>query len=497
LTKEWIRTCPAHNTCIVRDETGNHAFMHSVQGELRTVFASDADVGAVEIVERDPEHLQQIPGAEPVFQRTSVLLRFPGEPDRHCVVDLFRVRGGATHDFMFHSMGRVCTIASPQMELLPEDLTFYEASGFTTESERTAGCGRIAAMRRGRTDGPVTVEWRQVADFRTTPPVVDNDAGLRLTALGGTDTTVLLGQAPGQRRMSNVDQDEPLHVLCLRRANRQNVDAFVSLIEPLRGDSVIRAFDRLPVTEGPPDTIAVAVTSGPTTVCVVSIRNPARNGDEHATVQLGDGRTLRTDGDLTVLTLTEGRPTDLRLYGGTRAQAGSLDLVQRPAYEGKLVEFDPAACSLDIETAGEPLPAGNALAGETVVVEHDIGTTTYTVERVEHTDGSRTRIVLARTPHLMENLLRVTRVTGPVLGIEPPPSLPARFERMGYCIYSDASPYPQKLGRITGRQGKTITLDRAPAGLTAGARIGVTRLDASRDRVYILPHAHTRALATQ
>ena len=487
LTKDWIRTCPAHNTCIIRDENGGHDLVHHAQGEMRTLFKPGEALSVVEVCEQDSEDLRHIPGPNPFYQRTCALVRTAqrvGSED-HYVVDIFRVRGGTWHDYYFHSQGRRCDASGVDLRTLPPELNLYDASGFTPKQERPMGSGMIRHLRKAAVDGPFQTTWTAVPDFRGSEPSVDAEVGLRLTMLGCAGTELFLGRAPGQRRMSNVDLGEQLHLLCVRRRNRADVDRFVSLIEPFRGKPFIRSVDSLPVSAGACDAVALRVETAHRTDYLVSIARTGP-GRDPVRVQVGSGQAIETDGLFTFLSTVKGEPVFLGLYAGTRAAAAGMCVTQAPGPEGRLMDFDDAADTLTVE-CGQPLPLGQALEGEVIIIEHALDTTTFTIQRVESVRGNRFRIHLKWSPHVLENYLRVTSAIGPLLGIAPPPSLRAKFWERHYQVYKVAAPAETSyVGKVRAATARALTLDAARTGLRPGDTIGVTKLRKGKDRFRVV-----------
>ena len=492
LTKDWIKTCPAHNTCLIRDADGSHEFMHDVQGEVRTIACTGPGVQAVEVCERDPEHLARIPGEAPLYQRTCVLVPVGAgdtQPDRgaeHYVVDIVRVRGGAWHDYMLHSVGRECRVEGVPLDALAPDLSLDAASGFTPTATRPTGSGLITHLRRGTTSQPFQVTWRTVPDFRVTPPSVDREVALRLTVLGENGTDVFLGQAPGQRRLSNVDRDEVLHVLCVRRANAATVDRFVTVLEPYRDRPFIRSVERVDLGDDTQDAVALKVTLGARTDVIVSMAHPA---DTPATLRMdvGGNTRLETDALLTVLSLTESGPTDLTVCGGTHASAGDLRVTQAPQMEGELADFRNEPARLTVKSS-TPLPTDATLSGRVITVSHHVDTSTFTIDRVEAAGNGSFHVHLKWSPHLYQNLLEVTEVAGPAVAVEPPPSLPRGFGGMGYAVYRLLPDKRHRLvGMIDAAQGGTLVLSADEPGLKTGDTVGVTKLRVGSDRFTILP----------
>ena len=195
---------------------------------------------------------------------------------------------------------------------------------------------------------------------------------------------------------------------------------------------------------------------------------------------------METDGLFTFLSTVKGKPMFLGLYAGTSAAAAGMCVTQAPGPEGRLLDFDDAADTLTVESS-LPLPLGHALEDEAIIVEHDLDTTTFTIQRIESAGDNRFRIHLKWWPHVLENYLRVTSAVGPLLGIAPPPSLPARFWERAYQVYKVAPPAETRyVGEVQTATAKALTLDSARADLAPGDTIGVTKLRKGKDRFRVV-----------
>jgi hypothetical protein len=486
LTQDWISTCEAHNTCLIRDETGAHDFLHEAQGQLCTVFSGEGPVGVVEICEPDPDVLAAIPGEDPVLQRTCVMVQIgdsrSGQAD-HYVVDIFRARGGHWHDYMLHCQGRQCDAEGVVLKSLEPEKSLYEESGFTPEQEKPRGSGLIRKLRSGEATDICSVTWRNVLDIRQDPPSVDMEAGLRATMLAAQGTRIYLGQAPGERKMSNVDQGEISHVMCARRPNSEGVDRFVSVLEPFSGEPHLKGMVLLPVETKGPDAVALQVDTGEGTDYIVSLAGSTEHS-EPTRVALDSGEVLETDGTVTFVSCREGKPSFVKLCGGTRAAVAGVEIHQDREFHGTLVDFDDDRKTLLVES-DTALLDGHALENEIIILEHEPGTTTFTIDRVTAEGGDRFLIRLKWEPHLLENRLQVVAVSDRVIQVEPPPSLAATYGRLQYQVYrTDSDGATTHEAQVTGASRGSMELDRE-TDLEVGTVIGLTRMRKGVDRFRI------------
>ncbi len=481
LTRNWIRTCAAHNTCIIRAESGEHRFIHDVQGDVQGLVKLGGGVQVIGIEERDPGELSHIPGDGPVYARTAALI---ATDEAHpYVVDFFRARGGAVHDYMFHSQGRRCEVTG--VDLVPEqdiEKGLYQAGEFTTPQATDYGSGLVRSLRTCRTDGPFTVTWRDVPDWANDGEV-DPQAGLRLTMLGRPGTELLVGIAPGQRRMNNADLGEKLHVACVRRDNTADVDTFMAVIEPLGGEPAITSATEAPV-QGSEHARAVRVTL--TDRIDLALINPDASPDQPVTCEATGLPPVRTDAEFLFVSARVGGPLRVDAVGGSETVVGDTKLRPDGPYRGRLVSFDDDAKTLLVEAAGE-LPAGDALRDRVMVLRHATGTSTLTVDSVRPVEGDLYEIALRWTPHLGENYFRAVDVQGAWVRLQPPHSLPRKFEELHYQLYA-AGPGPAEsaCGEIVRRTGEWFRIGGDLSSLAAGQDVMLTRLRAGEDR-FVIP----------
>jgi hypothetical protein len=481
LTRNWIRTCEAHNTCIVRTATGEHTFMHQVQGDIWEVADLGGRIQVVEVAERTPEVLRAIPGDDPRYERTTALVAL--DPSAPYAADLLRVRGGAIHDYMFHSQGRRLRANGVTLEASSNPArSLYDVSGFTCRQRTASGSRSISEMERGETDGTFSLTWTQVPDWDDGGKV-DQSVGLRLTMLGHANTAVLVGAAPGQRRMSNADLGEKLHVACIRRQNSDRTDCFAAVIEPYRDVCFIDEARSLPTT-GATDAMAVEIRV-PNRVDVI-VSNPARDdGPQTCTVRVTESKQLETDASFVALSLTKGEVRYFQSVGGTRARLDDVEVDLGAPYRASLISFDDQRRVFVVE-ANRPLPEDAALRNSTLIVRHDRGTSTFTIDQVNSIGGSRYEITFRWTPHLGENYFRVIDVQGSWIRLQPPPSLTRGFERLGYQLYrAGVGSRETHSGAIRRRVGEWYEVTGDPRRAAEGREVMLTRLNVTHDQVLI------------
>ncbi|MGI5870094.1 MAG: carbohydrate binding domain-containing protein [Kiritimatiellia bacterium] len=272
-TQDWMNSAEAHNTALVRTANGDPGRCTTWRGALR-FFADTPAVKAVETAETDAAKLKAgMPADEAaLFQRTVTLIE-TAAPGGAYVVDIFRLQGGATHDYFIHALGDRLEVAGLDVAKADDPArTLYDASGFGYRTR--TGAKAIHSLRTGRTDGAFTAVWSDMADWRDVPPRRDAQARARMRMLAEPGTEVFLGKAFGQRYMDQRDVEQRVNVLCARRqadAYRETPDAFVAVIDarPSPADAH-HGVGRLAVVRGDPSAVGVKIVHDQGTDFVLS-----------------------------------------------------------------------------------------------------------------------------------------------------------------------------------------------------------------------------------
>ena len=208
----WMIQTLAHNTVVVDGRSQEQP------GKARVVFVRLGDpVRAVEA-----EAPAAYAGRVTEYHRT--VAQVPREVGPPFVVDIFRVRGGAVHDWSYH------------VEAGPPELTGVTLIGGTSLGTETA-YAQLSDVRSGTTDNDWTATWRWT-----------DEAGIRLWMCGSPGTEVHTVMAPGQRRQS--EEGKRLPYLVVRRRGDRLASTFVCVHEPFRGAPAIRSVRLLEADSG-------------------------------------------------------------------------------------------------------------------------------------------------------------------------------------------------------------------------------------------------------
>ena len=282
--QSWTSSTLSHNLVVVDEEDqetracGSNLELFGVALGVEVVQASGVNV---------------YPQCE-VYRRTCALIQAPGE--QMYVVDLFRVRGGRTHQYCFHCNGSPAGMKPA--EPAPQPVGMAEAWGTWLDDPQAVA-----------SEGPCTFSWR----FR--------EVGLDLVLLNTSDR-IVLADAPGWRVGNPAELAKPpvRQVLAECRATTPDEDLstqYAALIVPylVEGSPVIAA----KVLEDDPDTGVLAIEvqlHGRTDYIVSSLDQRQR--------QYGP---VSVTGQFAVVSVDDrGRAIQGYLLNGTRLVCGDLEI---------------------------------------------------------------------------------------------------------------------------------------------------------------------------
>ncbi|MBM4050696.1 MAG: hypothetical protein FJ279_36830, partial [Planctomycetes bacterium] len=377
LRQTWWNRAAAHNTVVVDGQNQAQSL-----GELEA-FAVNPRFRLVQA---------RCGNAYPLLQDYRRTLALIGDAPR-CLVDVFHVVGGQTHDFCFHGQSepelpqekfvaegvRLSPLPNPSATLL--DLT-------PGAQPKTMGYDFVSALQRGTAPGPWQAEWR-MGDER--------DVRLRLWRLPAEREEVFLGQASGHRvypGLAKVDLGKKMNWLCCRSAGPAPWrSAFVSVVEAHAGEtSQIRGVRRVAV-QAPVECDAVAVVvehaDGSDLVVVSRAAGQVRVPD------LG----VELDGRIAAVSFDRARkPTHALLLDGAALTVGDVRVVAKsPSIAGKFAGLpqgvSEAPLVIDVEAR-----VPDAALGAVLTLRHTNGTgSAWTVQKVEQGGPGRTRLWLDRS----------------------------------------------------------------------------------------------------
>jgi hypothetical protein len=233
----WSRQTASHNLVLV-DETSQGAAGSGTGGSLHHF----ADLPGLKLMEASSESSYVQQGVT-TYRR---LLALIGEGPEAYLVDVFRVAGGAQHDYLFHSLGDQAefegvtlgepepgSLAGPQIEWGAKQLNDGDMEGFPNKPYWNPppgnGLGFVMEPQRAKADGEWSATW----------PLPSGDAFLRLTMLGQPGTEVISAWAPGILPR----HPQARYAIARRRSESGPLSsAFVAILEPygrrMAGDEI-------------------------------------------------------------------------------------------------------------------------------------------------------------------------------------------------------------------------------------------------------------------
>ncbi|HXU77086.1 MAG TPA: hypothetical protein VN794_10980, partial [Methylomirabilota bacterium] len=306
------------------------------------------------------------------YQRIMLLNTF--DLARPYVVDVMRVTGGATHDYVFHGSIRYDQTWECSFPLTTNTSTYPMLEGSEVWVEPTSSGSSF----------PYYGFWRNVSsnqapgNFQIT--YRDTSASNRDTRLWMTDdgtANVYVGRTPVPSRVNGEPVDfwvnglwRPSTIIRKRIPSGTLQDLFVSVIEPMNnGVAVIQNVERLPMNGSSLESVALRITftDGRVDTCVVNLRNPQVAGANTglATVSTTDGQYsltgrigLRSDG-----------PAGSRVWAVNATQfiyPGGSFAPANLYYSGPILGETRTltGSSNNAFIASTPLPLGTALRGK-------------------------------------------------------------------------------------------------------------------------------------
>lgn len=315
-------------------------------GFLR-LFNTDFD--RVQVVEADAERRYGSLVPLQRYRRTIALVKISDE-DVY-VVDIFRVKGGQTHDYMLHSCLDVPHTAEVSFDLPQRrDEPLYKY---------------ITGVRGGMSND----------NWHVTFTMDDGSAKLRTYMLAAKDTQVLMGDAPAMRR------DGTAPFLAVRRTGGDSV--YVAVHHPYVGEPLIRSVEAVDIAPSNDQAVAIRVTLPDRVDTIISTADASpwkvrRTLDRQAELR---GRFAH---------IAEGSEEWSYLVDGAALLAGRRRIQGSPSHEGVLTRTSriEAGDEYDAFITRAPLPIDGSLDGRTLMI--DLGgliVQSFQVARVERRGG--------------------------------------------------------------------------------------------------------------
>ena len=384
----WTISTVGHNTVVI-DRANQSA--HDSDGDLLMFLPEAAGLSVVEACGK-----RAYPKTAQTYRRQ--LLLVPVSEEDAYVVDLFRVKGGKTHDWMLHGSADHEMTADCSIELAARDGSLLEPGQEWVEpigeSSSLLPYGLIREPSRAKTGDSFNVTFRYV-DAEGKPA----GKGVRSYLLGGTDTEVFLGKSPRVRPAEGDDRkvyDYWMPQLVVRRRGEAPLASlFAAVHEPFQPEPFIDGARVLPLDPPGGDCVAMEIRHGEVVDTIVS----TLDAPPYTERRLPDGISIK--GRLSILRQRAGKVAAAWLVDGTRLSKGDFALTcDASRYEGTIDSATRKAdgAALDSFVTAAELPSGDALAGRWMIVTHGSGHTHgYEIQSVDRADGRS--VIILRDDH--------------------------------------------------------------------------------------------------
>ncbi len=353
----FTRSTPSHY-CVEIDENAQR----KLSGHLN-LFVSAPEVQVMDASAEDA-----YPGVASLYRRTVAMVDV--SPEDSYVVDVFRVKGGKQHDYIFHGlpfgefstsgldMGPVQSKGSLAGEDIPAGSDFDSKYG-------DGGLQYFFNPRRANPTGLWSANWLQK----------DGGLGLRMTMLPGSAQEAIVTDFDPDPRPG-----APSNMEFVFARNKGSDSTYLSVIEPYKDKTFIR--DIRPIKTGDGNTVGVQVHSRGRTDqilisdCRLKIADLAFTGEFGAVSE--DAKGIRS----------------LVLVNGTELSKGAYAIRRVEAPRPKVLSVDYKGNSITLD---RKVPMPGALVAQVIVISNALHSTSYTVTRAT-TRGGHTVLHLDCTP---------------------------------------------------------------------------------------------------
>jgi hypothetical protein len=377
----WARQTASHNLVVVNERSQGEGGGGS--GGSLHLFA---DLPGLKLMEASSESSYAGQGVT-LYRRTLALV---GDPSGGYALDLFRVKGGSQHDYLFHALADRAeltgvplgaeesgSLAGTNISWGSQQLNDGDMAGHPNQPYWNPppgnGYGFLTKPRRGQATGAWSAQW-----------AVDATNGVRLFMAAQPGTEVITALAPG------LYPNLPKARYVIARRKGQDLESqFAAVIEPNNGTSLIEKVERLRLADQAGD------------IPPVALRIVRRDGSADVVYSSAD-TVVRRAGDFTFAgrfihaQMKEGKLLALSLVGANQFQGlGWRVQPERDSWEGSVASADYES---NVITTPAPLPADGSLDGQIIVFDNPrySRTTAYRILRVEAA-GGQTRIHLDGT----------------------------------------------------------------------------------------------------
>jgi len=356
----WTQSTPTHY-CVEIDEN----CQRKTEGHLN-LFAGSPEV---QVMDASAENVY--PGVASLYRRTVAMVDI--SPADSYLLDIFRVKGGKRHDYIFHGLpfGEFTisgvTLGEPQTKgtLMGEDVEF----GKTTASMKSGGYQWLTKPRRGKPEANWSANWF----------LKDKGLGLKMTMLDGSAQEVIVADGEPEAKP---DYPEKMEYVLAR--NDTGASTYVSVIEPYKDKPFIRRAQLIKPDGDPRDDLAAVKVDckGRTDYlfssvpCVPSVPSSQVSYLEGGKIEFaGEFGSISEDGSVLCSMLLINGSILRRGSNAIRVNADSRAKVASADYKNNSITLDRKA------------PVPKALVGQSIVISNAQHSASYTVKKVETKAG--------------------------------------------------------------------------------------------------------------
>ncbi|MDE2888419.1 MAG: heparinase II/III family protein [Gemmatimonadota bacterium] len=358
--RQWASSTLSHSTVVVNgeDQTRGHENDPS-DGNLLLFVPGDSGFQAV-AARGDRAY----PGVVRDYQRLLVMIGVSAQ-DAY-VVDVFRVEGGARHEYVLvgdaNNDGSIETDLdrSPYGEtLLPPDVKVVLPSGETVPGY-AEGHNFVYAYVRDVRRADISAPWNVVFTSEGEPK-----GGVRIHGVSEVDGDLLFGSMPSVRRAEESEgrlDDYTMPALIHRREGKDLASEFVNVLEPFGEAPFLRSVEML---DSDSDGLALKI-----------------EGDDYTDFLLhsGEGRRVVAgdivlDGRIGFVRERDGAVEKMTLVGGLLLQKGSVRLEGEGIFQGAILGVlrKESGSAVDGLVVDGDVPEGEGSEDLTVVVNDGVG----------------------------------------------------------------------------------------------------------------------------
>ena len=235
--------------------------------------------------------------------------------------------------------------------------------------KRSSGYQYLRQPRRALPDGAWSATWS----------LPDEDLHLALHVPGGTAQAVVSVDAEPELKPHMPDKLDYLLLENVGHEGEPLSSTYVAVVEPYQGAPQVRQVERLQVTDGPPEAVALRIKGSWGEDLLYSSLTP----DQPATVRWSEAVTLRVQGRLVRATMADGQPVNASLFDDGKLTVGDVTIEGPQSLTGTVQAVDYQTNTLQLD---QPVPPGLDPTGRAILFHHEQHGTDYAIASA---DGNR------------------------------------------------------------------------------------------------------------